>query len=231
MKSVLAKFNGAVVLAAALVSLAFAGTSNDAGKPAIHQPAPRSPAAFSTNFTLDTSSPTQDGRLFRDGNPSTCASPKAYPGIFNAGTQYVHVVSGQYKNPTNAPVCATVTLATSATCVGNVFATAYLNSFNAADFSANYLADSGSSLLSASSSESFEVQVPANGLVVFNLSEANGDTAENCDFTLSSPELVEAGPAIAPFVPVPSLGLAAIVLFGIGLLLLGLIVLRRHRKA
>ena len=103
---------------------------------------------------------------------------------------------GQFKNPTNAPVCATVTLATSASCVGNVFATAYLNSFNAADFRVNYLADSGSSLTTASAMESFEVLVPANGLVVFNLSEANGDTAENCDFALSSPELVEACPQL-----------------------------------
>lgn len=229
MKTLLSKIGLSVLLAFATVASASADSSNDAGKTSPAKAAtPPAPSAFTATYTLTASSPTQIDRLFRDGTPSTCAAPKTYPGGFSPGTPYVHLVTASFSNPTGSPVCATVTLATSATCVGNVFATAYSGSFNPADLSINYLADSGSSLVDPSTSESFEVPVPAHGSIVFNISEASQDATENCGFTISSPDLVAAA-AAAPTIPAPALDLRNLVLAGLGLLALGLLALKRRR--
>ncbi|HST29038.1 MAG TPA: hypothetical protein VLK26_11800 [Rudaea sp.] len=228
MKTLLSKIGLSALLAFAVIASASADSSNDAGKPSSAKAAtPSPPSAFTATYTLTASSPTQIDRLTRDGVPSTCATPKTYPGGFSPGTPYVHLVTASFSNPTGSAVCATVTLAASATCVGNVFATAYSGSFNPGDLSANYLADSGSSLISASSSESFEVLVPANGSIVFNINEANQDATENCGFTISSPNLIAAASA-APTIPAPALELRNLILVGLGLLVLGLIVIKRR---
>jgi hypothetical protein len=234
METLLSKIGLSVLLAFAAVATASADSSNDAGKSSSAKPtgsAPNVPTAFSATYTLNGSSPTQLGRMTRDATPSTCAAPKAYPGTFNTTTSYLHTVSSAFVNPTASPVCATITLATTATCnpsgTGNVFAAAYLGSFNSADFSVNYLGDSGSSLINPSTSETFEIQVPANGTVVFNLNEANSVGGEDCTFTLSSPDLISAAPA-APTIPAPTLDLRNLILVGLSLLALGLIVIKRR---
>jgi hypothetical protein len=229
MKISMSKLGLSALLAFAVIASAFADNSNDAGRISTAKPAmPPSPSAFTATYTLTTSASAQDGRLFRDGVPSTCAAPKTFPGVFNAGTPYVHLVTASFSNPTASAVCATVTLATSASCVGNVFATAYSGSFNPADLSVNYLADSGSSILDPSTSESFEVPVPAHGSIVFDINEANQDATENCGFTISSPQLVAAA-AAAPTIPAPTLDLRNLILVALGLLALGLIVIKRHK--
>jgi len=189
MKAFLGKIALIATLTAASIPLAVADSSNDVGKPSTATKAPTAATVILDNYTIDSSSPTQSPRLFRDGNASTCASPKSFPGTLS-GT-FSHVVSNAYSNPTGSPVCATVTLTTDAACVDDVFATAYLGSFNPADLSMNYLADSGNSLISPSTSESFEVQVPAYATIVFNFN-ATSDGGGNCTFSISSRELVAA---------------------------------------
>lgn len=224
MKSTLKKIVLFAALTAASIPLAIADSSNDAGKPSTATKAPTAATAILDSYTLDSSSPAQSLRLFRDGNPSTCAAPKSFPGTFS-GT-FSHVVSNAYSNPTGSPVCATVTLATDAACVGDVFATAYLGSFDSTDLSKNYLADSGSSLLGASMSESFEVLVPAYATIVFNFNTAFNDSGDNCTFSISSRELVAAN--VEPPAPTPALDPRAIGLLILGLLAAGFIGIRRR---
>jgi hypothetical protein len=158
--------------------------------------------------------------VFRNGVPSGCGA-KVYPGNFGSGT-FRHVVSNAYTNAGADPVCLTVTLTTDATCAADVFATAYLGSFDVNNLGTNYLADSGSSIIGASQTESFAVSLPAGASVVFNINEAGASPGTTtCGFTL----------AAAPFTvtPVPTSNMRNLVWFGLGLLLVGLLVLSRRR--
>ncbi len=225
MNNLLSKLGMSALLAFAVIASATADNSNDAGKPSTARPAmptQNTPAGtvFSFSGSLDANTPTQNDRVFRDGNPSTCSSPKAYPGNFGGGT-YRHVVTGALNNSSGDAYCATVTLTTDATCDANtdVFATAYSSSFDVNNLGTNYLADSGSSLIGPSQSESFQVLVPANGSVLFNINEANNSPGRaTCGFSLT---------AAAP-VPAPMLNLRNLILFGLGLLALGMIVIKRR---
>lgn len=104
--------------------------------------------------TLDTTAPaagigytattgTQTGRLFRDGNPSTCAAAKANPGLGTTTTgarQY-----DAYVFTAASSGCVTVTLTTSN---ANLFSVAYTGAgFVPATPNLNYLADAGGSNL------------------------------------------------------------------------------------
>ncbi len=226
MKSILLRIGSIPLLVAGLVSIASADLANDTGSPtsAPTVKAPTAAAAFTASYTLTTASATQTGRLFRDANASTCASPKSYPGLWDSAT-YRHVVSEAFTNTSGSSVCATITLTSDASCVGSVFATAYLGSFNVADLGQNYLGDSGSSIISPSAAINFEIQVPSNGTVVFNLND-NADSGENCGFSLSSPDLVAAN--AEPPAPTPTLDLRAIGLLIAALLAIGFIWLRRR---
>ncbi|MGH8040801.1 MAG: hypothetical protein ACREPN_02020 [Rudaea sp.] len=223
MNNLLSKLGVSALLAFAVIASAAAVNSNDAGKPSRARPATptqNAPAGtvFSFTGTLDANTPTQNDRVFRDGIPSTCNPPKVYPGNFGGGT-YRHVVTGALNNSSGNAYCATITLTTDAACAADVFATAYSGSFDVNNLGTNYLADSGSSIIGASQSESFQVLVPANGSVVFNVNEANGSPGvATCGFSLTA----------ATPVPAPMLNLRNLILFGLGLLALGMIVIKRR---
>src|SRR5690348_14006269 len=222
MKTLLSKIGLSALLAFAVLASAYADSSNDAGKTSVARPLSpgiNAPAGNVFNFsgTFDAGTPTQTDRLFRDGVPSTCGSPKTFPGTLT-GT-FRHVVTGAYTNTTGSTVCAIVTLTTDATCAADVFATAYSGNFDPSNLGTNYLADSGSSLIGASQSESFAMSVPANGSVVFNINEANASPGTaTCGFSL----------AVSVPVPAPVLGLRNLIFVGLGLLALGLIVIKRR---
>ncbi len=101
------------------------------------------------------------GRLFRDGVPSTCAVPKAYPGTSGAGPFYYDTYN--FTNTTGSSQCVSVTY--TATGTGNAFVTAYSGSFNSASLGTNYIADGGSSSVG-----------PAGAAVTFSFTLANGAT-------------------------------------------------------
>lgn len=112
----------------------------------------------------------QTGRMFRDGNASTCASPKAYPGIFTTSGS-IFYDSYTVNNPTSAPVCATIGLTSG--CVTSLYSAAYLGSFNPTSLGTNYLADHGSSFPNTAF---YEATIPANGTIVVVVHEVNPGT-------------------------------------------------------
>jgi hypothetical protein len=114
----------------------------------------------------------QTDRVFRDGFPSTCAVPKAYPGTTVAGPKafdrYEFVNGGGDGNPAT---CITITMNTGCTNDSFLFVVAYLNSFNPADVSQNYLGDIGSS---PNPTGQFSVMVPAGQKLILVVSQVFG---------------------------------------------------------
>lgn len=107
------------------------------------------PAPIAT--TLDTTAPTsgngftaatgtQTGRLVRNSVASTCAAPKASPGL-NDSTPNRRYDS--YTFTASLTGCITVNLTVTGTSV--LFTSAYTGNYNPASVTANYLADAGSS--------------------------------------------------------------------------------------
>lgn len=125
-----------------------------------------------------------NGRFFRDGVSSTCASPKGVcPGSFGTGPYYYDTYTMQ--NLTCASQCVTVTyLANGAT--GNCFVTAYNGSFNPANLCTNYIADGGSSSLAGGASVTFSFTLAANATVVLVVNEANvGEASDSYSMTVT----------------------------------------------
>jgi uncharacterized repeat protein (TIGR01451 family) len=87
----------------------------------------------------------QVGRLVRNGAPSVCAFPKAFPGLqFPTGDRKYDAY--QYTNEGTTTSCVTVEVTAAASCAANLlYPVAYLGSFNPANISQNFLADSGTS--------------------------------------------------------------------------------------
>ncbi|HKG21263.1 MAG TPA: HYR domain-containing protein, partial [Blastocatellia bacterium] len=126
---------------------------------------PSGPPSLSISSALDTTAPTPGAgfttttgtiaaRHFRDGVPSACGPPKAFPGTTQPGNRQFDA----YTFTTcfnSAPSCVTVTL-TGANAI-NLFTAAYSGSFNPANLAQNYLADPGSS----AASRTYSFSIPA----------------------------------------------------------------------
>ncbi len=120
----------------------------------------------SVTGSLAPGDPTQTGRITRDGTPGTCTAPKACPGVFTAvGARAYDAYT--YTNLSGSSACVTAEL--SAGCGSNMFAVAYLGSFNPVSLCTGYLADIGSS--NTGSSMSFTV--PAGATFVIVVHEVN----------------------------------------------------------
>ncbi len=105
------------------------------------------------NGTLDTAtSPTQMGRINRNGVPSTCGG-KAFPGLFNAGVTYLYEVHGPYAN-TGTGTCAEVVW-DDGDCDTSAHPSAYATSYDPGNIGMNYVGDIGSSV-----SGTFEFPLP-----------------------------------------------------------------------
>lgn len=118
--------------------------------------------------------PFQDGRLFRDAVPSVCPA-KTFPGVFGAGSTMNY--STHTFLAASATSCVTVNFNTG-TCDTNIFAGAYLNSYNPLDISQNYIGDIGSSL-----TQSFSFEVPAGNSLVLVATSTNFPVT--CDYSFS----------------------------------------------
>jgi len=107
----------------------------------------------------------ETGRLVRDGQPTTCAVRKTFPGLNDSNPR--HYAAHWFSNSSTIDRCYAV--AVEGACSGSnmVFFTTYLNNFNAADPGANYLADIGSSPL-PTGGYSFIVPAGANFGVIVN---------------------------------------------------------------
>ncbi len=128
---------------------------------------------------IATTDPTQTGRTFRDAVPSTCPTPKAYPGDL---TGTYHYKTHSITNATATNQCVTVAL-TNPDAAAHVFLVAYNGSFNPANLSQNYLADSGTSAISGSPT-SMDVVVPPNATVILVTSEVTANSTFSANYTI-----------------------------------------------
>ena len=136
------------------------------------------PATTVVTGTFNVGGPTQLGRIFRDGTPSTC-TPEAYPGIFNAGTSYNYNVHGPYANPGPNDSCVTVSFGVGS-CGTNAHASAYQNSYDPANQGNNYLGDVGSSI-----TQPFAFTLPAGQALVIEVSTTASVVTASCFYTFS----------------------------------------------
>ena len=119
--------------------------------------------------SLATTDLKQTGRMGRDGIVPGCVIPKACPGAI-AGDTAQHAYD--LYTFTNGPAAACVTITTTTNCgtaaANQIITVAYLGSFNPANLCTNYLGDPGAS---PAPTNSFNVNVPANGVLVLNVQE------------------------------------------------------------
>ena len=129
------------------------------------------PGAIGSNSTTyPGSSGVQTNRVTRLNNPSFCGATKAFPGTSSGSFAF-----DQYSFTNNGPpACVTFAIDTTCTLGQEIFAVAYLGSFNPANVAANYLGDIA---LSPPSGHSFSTNVPANSTVVLVVSEVNSGGA------------------------------------------------------
>ena len=149
-------------------------------------------AAITVNGTLDPSDPMLPGnvRVFRDGNASTCAAAKTFPGTLGIGAAAGYKTTNAFSPAGES--CITVNV-DQGTCATNAFTTAYLGTFNPNDLSQNYLADQGSSI-----SGSFSFIAPANSQIVLMTSVSHTALTEPCSYTITSDTLSSTQAAVNP---------------------------------
>lgn len=127
------------------------------------------PPAAGAGFTAVTG--LQNARIFRDGVPSVCGPPKAFPGVTGTGTRQFDAYSF-HTCPGSTPACVTVRLTAPVGANPQLFVAAYQGSFNPANLGQNYLADAGASN-TAGSPFGFNVTVAPGSTLVVVVAEVN----------------------------------------------------------
>src|SRR5439155_21474676 len=127
---------------------------------------PCSPIAGS----ITAADPTQIGRMDRNGVVSACDFVKEYPGTFDVLAR--HYDAYTFANNSGATTCVTVTLSSSCAGANDIFAAAYLASFDPANLATNYLGDGGNS---PHPSTTFSVIVPAGATFVVVVHEVTAN--------------------------------------------------------
>lgn len=175
-------------------------------------------AAIQIDGSLGPTNPTVTTRLFRDGNASTCGSPKAFPGTFGSGplAYQTHTVYN-----TGPSQCVTVNVDVG-TCGTNVFVGAYLGSVDPGNLGTNYLADQGSSV-----TQPFSFVAPAGSTIALLVTNTSGVPTPACTYTITSSELMAAAAPTEP-VAVPTLAELALLLLSGLLALVTMAQLRRR---
>ena len=123
--------------------------------------------AITNAITL--SDPVQTGRWIGNAVVASCGTPKTWPGTF-AGS--FHFDEYSFTNTSPADACVTVELQSPS----NILATAYLNSFDPANITMNYLGDAGNSTHGGQTTFSCTVPAGASFLVVVTEVIANAGT-------------------------------------------------------
>jgi autotransporter-associated beta strand protein len=123
--------------------------------------------AITNAITL--SDPVQTGRWIGNLVVASCGTPKTWPGT-SAGS--FHFDEYSFTNTSPADACVTVELQSPS----NILATAYLNSFDPANITANYLGDAGNSTHGGQTTFSCTVPAGATFLVVVTEVIANAGT-------------------------------------------------------
>jgi plastocyanin len=129
--------------------------------------------------SISLTDPQQMGRSFRDGVRSLCDVPKSCPDVVDGALR--HYDSYTFTNSNPVTECVTVNLRTLCHDIHDIFAVAYLDSFDPQHLCSNYLADMGSSPFPQ---EYMSFQVPPGRNVVVVISEVT--TNEGCpEYTLT----------------------------------------------
>lgn len=108
------------------------------------------------DFTVGTP-PTTNGRLNRNGITSSCAAPKANPGVTDVGTQFQYLQHSVY-NELPVPQCVVVQMQTDQAATGAALAAGYSAPLTPSDPAANYLADAGGA---GTNERHYAVSIPA----------------------------------------------------------------------
>lgn len=127
---------------------------------------------------------TGPNRVVRNNVASTIASPKAFPG------QAACLGNCSFRTVTLSPTDPNVTVkVTGLTNGGNVFLVGYLNSFNPASLSTNYLGDGGASTATGNT-VTFQVTVPAGNQLVLVLMDNISGLTGSVSYEVTIPDPV-----------------------------------------
>src|SRR5207253_1961922 len=122
------------------------------------------------NGSIDTSDPTQIGRLFRRDIPQTCPATTTCS-IFGDGLLH-HYDSYAFANKSGSTQCVTIDTNTACTGTNSIFTGAYLGSFDPNNICTNWIGDSG---FSPNPDASFQVDVDNGETLVVVVSEVTPD--------------------------------------------------------
>ena len=165
----------------------------------------------------------QSGRIFRDGVASVCPG-KAYPGVFNVGTNY-NFETFTFPNTSNAAACVTVNFdpnAGATPCGTNAHASAYIGSYDPLNQGTNFVGDVGSS-----TTQPFSFEVPASSNLVLAVTNTAGTAI--CDFSFEVVNFPCTNVPLAPPLPVAVNDQRALLLLAALTLLVGGVVATRMR--
>lgn len=141
----------------------------------------------SINGSIVAGDPTQTDRVFRDGAPSNC-NGKTFPGNFGT-TSVFRFDQHTFVNNSGAPACIEISL----NATTNMHSVAYLNTFNPANISQNYLGDLGV-VNTINTTQSYSVSVPDGATLVVVVHEATANGGGNYTLTL---DCITAPPPLA----------------------------------
>jgi subtilisin-like proprotein convertase family protein len=143
---------------------------------------------------INSSDPTEKGRLARNTINSLNTSPKGFPGVTDSATR--HFDSYTLTNQSDSSQTVTATL--SSTCGANIFMAAYSDSYDPNNLSTNYLADNGSSFVNTGLPMSFDVPAGAACVIVVNEISSNSGCASysllvegNVSFNTTPPQIIK----------------------------------------
>ncbi|MCA8916979.1 MAG: IPT/TIG domain-containing protein [Planctomycetes bacterium] len=139
--------------------------------------------------TIDAADLQQDGRIFRDGIASIASSPKAYPGLFNAGTNYSYDVY-TINNTSATPI--QVQLVFFNTSANSIHVSVHSTTYDPNNQGTGYLGDCGASSLN-SILEGLSCTVPAS--TNYDIAVFNATAGAYGDYTIT---VYESAPNNAP---------------------------------
>lgn len=204
-------------VAACLPTLSFGQASDVPGAPVVPGTAPAPRVIITGGGSLNnTDTPTTVGRLFRDGNGSTCAAAKSFPGAIGSPLLYAYDIVPY----TNSGPSQCITLQLNFSCAGGntsgVFLAGYSGIVNPNDLSVGYLGDAGNS----SSGQQMNLLLGAGQSINLMVGQVNdSNTSSQCTYELRDNLAA----------PIPTLNQWMTIILGLLVATAAVVGFRRHR--